>query len=117
MLFLALACGGSPAVTLATSAHPDAPMPSALAELQESKIQRPIQTCYTNALAANAELEGTVSATVYGSHGILKTEVTSGPDELAACVKEPLGSQKVMRALGDGDNAVGFGLTVTFSKG
>lgn len=117
MLLFALACGGSPSVTLATSAHPDAPMPSALAELQEQKIQKPIQTCYTNALAGDPELEGTVSATVYGSHGILKTEIVSGPDALASCVKEPLNSQKVMRALGDGDNAIGFGLTVTFSKG
>ncbi len=116
VLLTLLACG-SPSVTVATSAHPDAPLPAALSELLELKIERPIATCYTTALQANADLEGTVTVSVYGSHGILKTEVTGGPEALAACVREPLESQKVMRALGDGDNAVGFGLTADFSKG
>ena len=117
LLILALACS-SPSVTIASANHPDAPLPGALAEVQEHQIQRPILSCYEEALAAEPGLAGSIRHEVLGSHGILKTKLTGpGPEALQTCALKPMSNQRLLRTLGDGDHTVGFDLTVTFSPG
>ena len=112
---LLLACS-SPSVTVATSAHPDAPAPGKLTEVLDRQFRRPIEGCYQKALKTEPSLAGTVTYEVLGSHGILKTNVTvPGPDALQACALKPMSNQRLLRNLGDGDNMVGFTLTANFS--
>ena len=117
LALLLFACGGgAPAVTVTAGLHPEASAPAPLAKSLEGDFQRPIQRCYEAALQGQPDLAGAVTLTVVGSHGILKQEAGGGaPDALLACATEPLGSARLQRKLGDGDNAVGFVLTVTFS--
>ena len=116
-ILLLQACGGDPMVTVRPGAHPDAPSPAALAGALERQIQRPIQRCYEVALGADSGLAGRVAIQVYGSHGILKAQVTEvGPAPLVDCALEPMSDMRLMRALGDGDQAVGFTLTVDFAS-
>ena len=90
----------------------------ALAEVQEHQIQRPILSCYEEALAAEPGLAGSIRYEVLGSHGILKTKLTGpGPEALQTCALKPMSNQRLLRTLGDGDHTVGFDLTVTFSPG
>ena len=115
LMLLLLACS-SPSVTVATSAHPDAPPPGKLTEVLDGQIRRPIEGCYKKALKAEPSLAGTVTYEVLGSHGILKTSLTApGPDALQACALKPMSNQRLLRYIGDGDNMVGFTLTVDFS--
>jgi len=114
-LLLLLACS-SPSATVATSAHPDAPAPAKLAEVLDLKFRRPIQGCYQKALEADSSLVGTVTYQVMGSHGVLKADLTGpGPEALNACALKPMSNQRLLRDLGDGDDMVGFTLTVNFS--
>jgi hypothetical protein len=116
-VLLLLACS-SPSVTVATSAHPDAPPPGKLAELLDRQFRRPIEGCYKKALQAEPNLSGTVTYEVMGSHGILKANLTgSGPEALKECALKPMTNQRLLRDLGDGDDMVGFTLTVNFSEG
>ncbi len=117
LLPLLLACS-SPTVTLETSAHPDAPVPGKLTELLDRQFRRPIQGCYQKALETDSSLAGTVTYQVMGSHGILKPTLTgSGPEALNDCALKPMSNQRLLRDLGDGDDMVGFTLTVEFSEG
>ena len=114
-LFLLLACS-SPSVTVATSAHPDVPAPGKLTKVLDRQFRRPIQGCYQKALEADSSLAGTVTYQVMGSHGILKPTLTGpGPEALNACALKPMSNQRLLRDLGDGDDMVGFTLTVNFS--
>lgn len=116
LLFL-LGCSSSPSVTVATSAHPDASEPAKLAKVLDLQFRRPIQTCYQKAVEADPSLSGTVTYQVMGSHGVLKAELTGpGPEALNACALEPMSNQRLLRDLGDGDDMVGFTLTVDFSE-
>jgi hypothetical protein len=113
-LLLLLACS-SPSVTVATSAHPDASAPAKLTEVLDLKFRRPIQGCYQKALEADSSLVGTVTYQVMGSHGILKADLTGpGPEALNTCALKPMSNQRLLRDLGDGDDMVGFTLTVNF---
>ena len=117
-LFFLFACSGSPSVTLASGPHADAPVPGNLAEVMERQIQRTIEGCYEDALKAEPGLEGSVRYEMLGSHGILKSKVLEpGPQALQECALKPMDNQRLLRQLGDGDNTVGFSLTVTFSPG
>lgn len=116
-LLLLLACS-SPSVTVQSGAHPDASPPGTLADVLDSQIRRPIQTCYQKALKDDPGAEGSVTYEVLGSHGILKTTVTSaGPDALQGCALEPMSNQRLLRILGNGSQMVGFSLTVNFTAG
>ncbi len=115
LLFLLLACGSNPSVTIETGAHPEAPTPGNLTEVLDRQIQQPIESCYQEALKTEPDAEGTVTYEVLGSHGILKSNVTApGPDALQACALKPMSNQRLLRTLGDGDHTVGFTLTVHF---
>jgi len=114
--FLLLLACSSPSATVATSAHPDAPAPAKLAEVLDLKFRRPIQGCYEKALEADSSLVGTVTYQVMGSHGVLKADLTEpGPEALNTCALKPMSNQRLLRDLGDGDDMVGFTLTVNFS--
>ena len=114
-LLLLLGCS-SPSVTVATSAHPDASAPAKLTEVLDPQFRRPIQGCYQKALEADSSLVGTVTYQVMGSHGILEPTLTEpGPEALNTCALKPMSNQRLLRDLGDGDDMVGFTLTVTFS--
>jgi len=114
-LLLFLGCS-SPSVNVSTSAHPEAPHPSKLAQVLDLKFKRPINGCYQKALESDPKLSGTVSYQVMGSHGVLKANVTqSGPEALEACALKPMSDQRLLRDLGDGDDMVGWTLNVTFS--
>jgi hypothetical protein len=53
-----------------------------------------------------------------GSHGVLKANLTgSGPEALKECALKPMKNQRLLRDLGDGDDMMGFTLTVNFSEG
>lgn len=115
MLLVLLAACGTPTATVMTANHPDAPRPAALTGVVDTSFQRPIQTCYEEALSAQSDLSGTVSYRVMGSHGILKAEVTTpGPPALEKCATQPMSNQRLMRKLGDGDHMVGFVIKVEF---
>ncbi len=115
-LSLMLACGGGSSVAVTSRAHPDAPAPKILASSLDREFMRPIKRCYDEALASESDLRGTVTLTVYGSHGILKqTAEGSAPPALLACAKAPLEDGKRMRRFGDGPVEVGFILDVTFA--
>jgi hypothetical protein len=115
LALLLLACS-SPSVTVETGAHPDAPKPAKLAEVLDGQFRRPIQICYQKALKTDPTLAGSVTYEVMGSHGILKPTVTApGPAALQSCALEPMSNQRLLRNLGDGDNMMGFTLTVNFS--
>jgi hypothetical protein len=48
----------------------------------------------------------------------LKANLTgSGPEALKECALKPMTNQRLLRDLGDGDDMVGFTLTVNFSEG
>jgi hypothetical protein len=113
-LFLLLGCS-SPSVTVATSAHPDASAPAKLEKVLDVQFRRPIQGCYQKALEADSSLVGTVTYQVMGSHGVLKADLTEpGPEALNTCALKPMSNQRLLRDLGDGDDMVGFTLTVNF---
>ena len=117
LVLLLLACS-SPSVTVSTSAHPEAPAPGKLAGLLDRQFRRPIEGCYQKAVEADPSLAGTVSYEVMGSHGVLKSNVTvTGPAALQECALKPMKNQRLLRDLGDGDDMVGFTLTVDFSAG
>lgn len=117
LVLLLLACS-SPSATVSTSAHPEAPLPGKLAGLLERQFTRPIQGCYDKAVKADPSLQGTVAYEVMGSHGVLKSKVTvTGPEALQDCALKPMKNQRLLRDLGDGDDMVGFTLTVDFSAG
>jgi len=116
LLFL-IGCS-SPSINVATSAHPDASEPSKLKDVLELKFKRPINKCYKKALQADSGLSGRVSYQVMGSHGVLKATVTEpGPKVLQECALQPMSDQRLLRDLGDGDDMVGFTLTVNFDAG
>ena len=113
-LLTLLACGGGPSVTVTSGLLPDAHTPGTLLTGLERDFQRPILSCYK---ASDSDATGTVVLTVHGSHGILKQEVSEGADPaLAACARAPLDAPRLQRTYGDGDNPVGFTLTVTFAR-
>ncbi len=117
LALLLLACS-SPSATVSTSAHPEAPPPGKLAEVLDRQFRRPIEGCYQDALKADPSLAGTVTYEVMGSHGVLKSNVTvAGPAALQECALKPMKNQRLLRDLGDGDDMVGFTLTVSFSEG
>ena len=117
-LFL-LACGGSsPSVDVQTGIHSEAPQPGQLADVLDSKIRRPIETCYKESVKEEPGLVGTIRYEALGSHGILRTNVTAtGSETLEACALTPMNDQRLLRVLADGDNTVGFTLAVSFSGG
>ena len=123
LLPLLLACSSSsPTVTVETGEHPDASMPTTLSDVLAydfvgvEQFQRPIQTCYEEALKNAPGLEGSVTYEALGSHGILKTNVTAtGPEALQDCAMEPISNQRLVRTLAGGDLTVGFTLTANFS--
>ena len=123
LLPLLLACSSSsPTVTVETGEHPDASMPTTLSDVLAydfvgvEQFQRPIQTCYEEALKNAPGLEGSVTYEALGSHGILKTNVTAtGPEALQDCAMEPISNQRLVRPLAGGDLTVGFTLTANFS--
>ncbi len=116
--FLFLLGCSSPSVNVVSSAHPDAPAPGKLAGVLDLKFRRPINGCYQKAVKADPSLSGTVAYQVMGSHGVLKANVIqSGPEILEACALEPMSDQRLLRDLGDGDDMVGFTITVNFSAG
>lgn len=115
-ILLLLGCS-SPSVNVATSAHPEAPPPAKLADVLDLKFRRPIEGCYKKALETDPNLSGTVSYQVMGSHGVLKSNLTgSGPEALEACALKPMSNQRLLRDLGDGDDMVGFTITVNFNE-
>ncbi len=123
LLPLLLACSSSnPTVTVETGEHPEASMPTTLSDVLAydfvgvEQFQRPIQTCYEEALKKAPGLEGSVTYEALGSHGILKTNVTAtGPEALQDCAMEPISNQRLVRTLAGGDLTVGFTLTANFS--
>ena len=115
---LLLACGGSsPSVTVETGELSEAPAPSQLAEVLDAQFRRPIENCYKEALKDEPKMQGVVTYEVLGSHGILNPMVTdwTGPEALQTCALKPMSNQRLLRNLGDGDNMMGFTLTVNFS--
>jgi hypothetical protein len=112
---LLLACGSAPTVSVTYRDHPDAPAPRSLGANLESDFQRPMMGCFVEALKAQEGLNGTVSVSVYGSHGILKqTAEGTAPQALVDCAKTPLTDSKRQRRYGDGPVEVGFVLDVVF---
>jgi hypothetical protein len=113
---LLLACGSAPTVTVTHRVHPDAPAPRSLGANLESDFQRPMMRCFVEALKAQEGLTGTVSVSVYGSHGILKQTVEgTAPQALIDCAQAPLNDSKRQRRYGDGPVEVGFVLDVVFA--
>lgn len=112
MLLLLLACA-SPTVSVTAAETDDLPMVAGFDETK-GKLERSMHSCYTQALAADGKLSGTVTVDLTGSHGILKV-TTDHEGPLAACATDPLMDARTQRALGDGDNTVGAQLTVVFS--
>lgn len=114
MLFLLLACS-SPTVTVTTGPVDGLPLASNVDSFATSTLHRSVERCYTEALAADGALAGTVEVKVSGSHGILKVEPGDGPAPLVACARAPLEDTRNQRVLGDGDNAVGAVFRLTFA--
>ncbi len=114
LLLLLLACGSGDSVTITTESMPDYPLPGTLAPVLE-QVQRPVKTCYADALKADSALAGTVRVEASGSHGVIKVEVVEpAPAPLAGCLKSILSGQKLARELVDGDIIVGVVFVVKF---
>ena len=116
VMFL-LGCGGDPVVGVKTSKLAGLPLPGGMNAFVADTYQKKVETCYTKGLQDNAELAGTATVTAQGSHGILKVEATGDAQKLINCAKNPIEDSRNQRTLGDGDNAVGFELLVTYAPG
>lgn len=111
------ACGSDPSVTFTVTALSDTPMPAGIAEKLDAQLKRPVDACFRELREANPEAAGTVTVTGSGSHGVmtLEPEAATAPPALTGGVTALLSTQKVQRALVDGDTITGFRLVVTFA--
>lgn len=117
LLALALGCGSDPVVTIKTAKVEGMPLPPDMKSFVSGTLQKKVETCYAEGLAADPELGGTAVVTSVGSHGIMKVEGSGDADKLVRCAAAPMESARNQRTLGDGDVAVGVELTVTYSPG
>lgn len=109
-----LACGSGGSVLVTTEAAPGLPLPGTLAE-SVAGLQRPLEACYREALAADGSVAGTVRAVAKGSHGVMHVEIEEpAHPALASCMNHVLSDQKRARVLLDGDVIVGVLLTAKF---
>ena len=110
---LTIACS-SPTVSLTSAEHEGLPMVSGLDDSARDKLEKAMLNCYSDALASDSALSGTVRVMLQGSHGILKVE---SPDQgpLASCARTPFEDSRMQRVLGDGDLTMGALFTITFT--
>lgn len=109
-----LACGSGGSVTLSTEALPEHPLPGTLSSVL-TQLQRPIESCYDDALKVDGALAGSVRVEASGSHGVIQVEVIEPANEaLAGCVQRTLSGQRLARELVDGEVMVGVTIIATF---
>lgn len=110
----ALGCGSGASVTLTTEGVAAHPLPGTLAAVM-TQVQRPLETCYRDALKVDGKLTGTVRAVASGSHGVIKVDIAEpAPPALAECMRGTLTGQRLARELVDGDVIVGVAIIATF---
>ncbi|MSP57011.1 MAG: hypothetical protein EXR69_15625 [Myxococcales bacterium] len=108
------ACGSGGSVSITTEALTEHPLPGTLASVLP-QLQRPIETCYQDALTLDGELAGSVKALASGSHGVIKVEIIQPANPvLGGCVERILSGQRLARELVDGDVLVGVTIITTF---